>query len=55
MIGLLPTAAKDETPFWETARDWLLGVPLKIAAPTAQNRPGEPARSAPTATAWMSR
>jgi len=30
VIGLLPTAAKDETPFWETARDWLLGVPLKI-------------------------
>jgi small conductance mechanosensitive channel len=23
-------AAKDEPAFWETARDWLLGVPLKI-------------------------
>ncbi len=25
-------AAKDEPAFWETARDWVLGVPLRIAA-----------------------
>lgn len=31
MIGMLPAATGDkERPFWETARDWLLGVPLQV-------------------------
>ena len=30
MITVL--AAKEEPAFWETARDWVLGVPLRIAA-----------------------
>lgn len=29
MSALVWTAAKD-TPFWETARDWVLGVPLQV-------------------------
>jgi small-conductance mechanosensitive channel len=31
VISGVPEAAGDkETPFWETARDWLLGVPLQV-------------------------
>jgi len=30
VMAYVATATKDEPPFWETARDWLLGVPLKI-------------------------
>ena len=30
MIGAILAADKDPSAFWETARDWLLGVPLQI-------------------------